>query len=460
MLDIYEKEKINLLSRGIEGVSFDDETFARAFLALTSREPAVVVIGPGGTGKSVLIRCLGRIYGEDCLCIAPTGVASHNLEVDGNQASTIHSALGLTVKPYYGENEVFTKTLTALTGKKKLLIDEASMISSNLLETILRHVAISNLTRRSSESRLTVAIFCDPLQLSPVFERDKMLPVLEDNPGLDEQWDFFNSHRLRELDPKVFILKTVYRQKDPFFRKVLADVRIGEPSQEDIDYLNSKVRNDDDAIILCPTNAIVDSVNMKHIAEIAKTETPYSYDAEYTLGSSIKDSSFSEHVELYIGSRVMTTRNKYDDAGHAIFHNGTIGTIVSFEKGGSGIPLPVVRTDTGKEFTVPVMEFTEGRFVRNQETRKTEFVTVASATQIPLRLCYALTFHKSQGLTLPSAHIVVPENPRPGVLYMGLSRCKDSDRLSLSTRVTKEMFRVSQPAKDFLDRVENEGFIR
>ena len=149
MLDIYEKEKINLLSRGIEGVSFDDETFARAFLALTSREPAVVVIGPGGTGKSVLIRCLGRIYGDDCLCVAPTGVASHNLEVNGNEASTIHSALGLPVKPYYGEHEVFPKMLTALAGKKKLLIDEASMINSSLLQTILKHVYLILLLHRN-----------------------------------------------------------------------------------------------------------------------------------------------------------------------------------------------------------------------------------------------------------------------------------------------------------------------
>lgn len=205
MLTTYEKERISLLTRGIEGVTFDDETFGRAFLALTGTDPAVVVIGPGGTGKSVLIRCLGKIYGNDCLCVAPTGVASHNLEVDGNEASTIHSALGLPVKPYYGEHEVFPKMLTALAGMKKLLIDEASMISSNLLQTILRHVSMTNLNRRSMESRLTVAIFCDPLQIPPVFERDKMLPVLEDNPGLDERWDFFRSELLRELNPKVYI---------------------------------------------------------------------------------------------------------------------------------------------------------------------------------------------------------------------------------------------------------------
>ena len=155
----------------------------------------------------------------------------------------------------------------------------------------------------------------------------------------------------------------------------------------------------------------------------------------------------------------MATRNRYDDAGHAIFHNGTIGTIISFEKGDSGIPVPIMRTDDGKEVSVPIMEFSEGRFVRDPETKKLEYVKVASAFQIPLKLCYALTYHKSQGLTLPSAHIVVPEHPEPGVLYMGLSRCKDPERLSLSSKVTKEMFRASKSAKDFLDKVEKEGRI-
>ena len=460
MLTTYEKERISLLTRGIEGVTFNDETFGRAFLALTSTDPVVVVIGPGGTGKSVLIRCLGKIYGNDCLCVAPTGVASHNLEVDGNEASTIHSALGIPVKPYYGEHEVFPKMLTALAGKKKLLIDEASMISSSLLQTILRHVLMTNLNRRSMESRLTVAILCDPLQLPPVFERDKMLPVLEDNPGLDEKWDFFHSELLRDLNPKVFILRTIYRQKDPHFKQVLSNIRVGEPSDQDVDYLNSKVRKDDNAIILCPTNAIVDGVNMKHVAELAKTEIPYAYDAEYTLGSKIKDAGFSEHIELYVGCRVMATRNRYDDAGHAIFHNGTIGTIISFEKGDTGIPVPIMKTDDGKEVSVPIMEFSEGRFVRDPETKKLEYVKVAAAFQIPLKLCYALTFHKSQGLTLPSAHIVIPEHPEPGVLYMGLSRCKDPEQLSLSSKVTKEMFRASKAAKDFLERVEKEGCIR
>lgn len=460
MLNSYEKEKIKLLTRGIEGVSFEDETFARAFLSLTSTEPAVVIIGPGGTGKSVLIKCLSRIYGSDCLCVAPTGVASHNLEVDGNQAYTIHSALGIPVKPYYDSTEVYAKTLAALSGKKKLLIDEGSMISSNLLETILRHVAITNLNRRSMESRLTVAIFCDPLQLPPVFQKDKMELVLEEKPDLETKWDFFHADMLRELDPKVYILKTVYRQKDPFFRKVLANVRIGEPSQEDIDFLNSKVRDDAGSVIICPTNVIVDEVNQRYLDALAKVEVPYAYDAEYIRGNRIKDTGFSDHVEIYIGCRVMTTRNMYDEYGNAIFQNGSIGEVIAFEKGDDAIPLPVVKADDGREFVVPRMEFSEGTFKKNPDTGKLEYVTIASAIQVPIRPCYAMTYHKCQGLTLPSAHLVLPKKPQAGILYMGLSRCKDHEKLSLSEKVTKDMFKVSESAKKFIQDVESEGHIR
>ena len=156
----------------------------------------------------------------------------------------------------------------------------------------------------------------------------------------------------------------------------------------------------------------------------------------------------------------MTTRNKYDECGNAIFQNGSIGEVIAFEKGDDGIPLPVVKADDGREFVVPRMEFSEGTFKKNPDTGKLEYVTVASAMQIPIRPCYAMTYHKCQGLTLPSAHLVLPKKPQAGILYMGLSRCKDHEKLSLSEKVTKDMFKVSQSARQFLHNVESEGHIR
>lgn len=447
---------LRLRPEGFGYVSFRDETFTRAFLAChDSSKPVTVIIGAGGSGKSVIYKMVAQYYGDKALCLAPTGVAAHNLEVSSNNASTIHSSLGLPVKPYYEDCEVFGKTISALSCKKLLLIDEISMVNSNMLDTILRHVEIVNTNRRSAESRIHVVLFGDPMQIGPVLQKDKLGPILEENPGLECNWDFFNSERLQRLNPDVYVLKTVFRQKDDHFKTVLDHVRLGVPTDDDIEYLNSFVGSQKGNVRICPTNAQVDEENQKNIEMLARNEIPYTYDAEYSLGSGIRDCGFSDRVEVYVGSRVMCTRNCYDSYGNQIFVNGTIGEVTGFEADANGKPIPVVRSDDGKVFTVPLMEFTEGAYRRNPETGKLEYKTVASAMQIPLRACYALTYHKCQGLTLPSAHLVLAGNPQPGLLYMGLSRVREPEGLTLSGKVTKDMFRTSRNAKRFLEESEN-----
>ena len=454
---IYDKEKaLRLRPKGFEYVSFSDETFTKAFLAChDSSKPVTVILGAGGSGKSVIFKMVADYYGDRALCLAPTGVAAHNLEVSNNNASTIHSSLGLPVKPFYEDYEVFSKTINALSNKKLLLIDEISMVNSNLLDTILRHVEIVNTNRRSADSRINVVLFGDPLQLGPVFQKDKLGPILEENPSLENSWDFFNSEKLRQLNPDIYVLKTVFRQKDNHFKKVLDHVRLGVPTDDDIEYLNSLVGTQKGNVRICPTNAQVDEENKKHIDMLARNEIPYSYDAEYLLGSGIRDCGFNDHVEVYVGSRVMCTRNHYDCYGNPVFLNGTIGEVIGFESDDDGTPLPVVKSDEGNIFSVPRMEFSEGAYRRNPETGKLEFRTIASAMQIPLRACYALTYHKCQGLTLPSAHLVLASNPQPGLLYMGLSRVRNPEGLTLSGKVTKDMFRTSGSAKKFLEKAES-----
>ena len=457
MLTSYEVEKaLRLRPQGFEYVSFQDETFTRAFLSCHDHSnPVTMIIGAGGSGKSVIYRMIADYYGSKALCLAPTGVAAHNLEVSNNIASTIHSSLGLPVKPYYEEHEIFGKTISALSSRKLLLIDEVSMISSNLMDTILRHVEIVNTQRRSADARIHTILFGDPMQLGPVFQRDKLEPILEEDPGLEGRWEFFNSRRLQMLNPDIYVLKTVFRQSDGHFKQVLDNVRLGKPTDDDIRFLNSMVGPQKEGVLICPTNPQVDEENQKHIDLLARYEVPYVYDAEYLYGSGIRDCGFNDRVEVYIGSRVMCTRNGYDTYGNPVFQNGTIGEVVSYEADDDGTPLPVVKTDDGRVFTVPRMEFTEGAYRRNPETGKREYVTIASAMQIPIRLCYAMTYHKCQGLTLPSAHLVLAGNPQPGLLYMGLSRVRDPNGLTLSGKVSKDMFRTSRSAKKFLE--ESEG---
>lgn len=439
-----------LAPSGYEFVKWDSEIFTKAFLSCFANDSLItVILGAGGSGKSVIYRMLASYFGDDALCLAPTGIAANNVN-----AKTIHSALGFKVKPYYEEAEFCSKAISALTRKKVLLLDEISMVSANLLDMILKHVKIVNTYRHSAESRIHVVLCGDPLQLRPVFDAEKLKPVLEEHPNLQEHWDFFYSKYLNEEAHEVYVLDNVYRQDDENFKALLGRIRLGNPTDEDIAFLNSRVGKSKSALVICPTNNEVDSINRLNIEELASQEVPYSFSAQYSLGHGIKDCGFSENIELYIGEKVMCTRNGYDEYGNSIYQNGTIGTITSFEAGSNGEPIPVITTADGRTFQVPRMEFTDGEFRRNPETKKLEYVDTACAMQIPLRPCYSVTYHKSQGLTLNRAYLKMPssQNP-PGLLYMGLSRVKSPDGLTISGTVSKSMFTASEDVKKYMESV-------
>lgn len=441
-----------LCPTGFEFVDWESETFTKAYLSCFSQNSKItVIIGAAGSGKSVIYKMLASSFGDKALCVAPTGVAANNVSIDGNNAHTIHNAFGFNVKPFYDDSEFCAKAIYALSGKRVLLIDEVSMVSSNLLDFILKHVELVNQNRHSSESRIHTVLFGDPLQLRPILPSDKMKPILDEQPELKERWDFFNSEKLKSSNPDVFVLDAIYRQNNAEFKAILNRIRIGEPSDSDIEYLNKRIGKTNDAVIICSTNQEVDAVNQINIDELSSYEVPFEYKAEYSLGEKIRDCGFSDNLELFTGEKVMCTRNVYDASGNFIFQNGTIGVITSFEKGDNGEPVPVVETDDGRAFKVERMEFSDGEFRKNPETHKLEYVDIARASQIPLKPCYAITYHKSQGLTLSKAYLKMPSFAQPGLIYMGLSRVRSLEDLTLSGKLTKAMFKTYKPAQHFIE---------
>lgn len=444
MTSLYEKEQaLRFRPEGFEYVRFDDEEFTRAFLSCFSRDAsATVILGPGGAGKSEILKMVAAYYGRNCLLLAPTGVAAHNIENPWSAPRTVHSGLGLPVMPIIPEDRVFGKTLEALHDKEIVMIDEISMVNAPMLDTIIRHIEEANKSRRR---RIKLVCFGDEYQLQPPFDEEKLRPVLHRYPNLRERWSFLKSGKLKEMNPEVYVLKTVYRQADPMFKEVLSHIRIGIPDRQDIGFLNTRVVPEPDkkALVLASTNKEVETVNGKHLEELGRHQKPITYDAEFTKGKMITDCGFSSHLELFKGQRVMCTRNLYDEHDTPVFQNGTLGTIVDFRYCG-GEMLPVVRADDGRLFTVPFMHFQECSYIKNDEGRF-EYLPVAEAMMIPLKSAYSMTFHKAQGLTLDKVHLVVPERrPQPGMMYLGCSRVRTPEGLSLSSKVTKDMFSLSR----------------
>lgn len=442
--ELYEKEKaLRVRPRGFEHVRFDNPTFTRAFLSCLSHDsPATLILGPGGAGKSLILKMVAALYGNNSLILAPTGIAAHNIDNPWSAARTIHSGLGLPVMPIIPEHALFRKPLEALRDKDVVMIDEISMVNAPLLDCIIRHIEEANRTRRR---RIKLICFGDQYQLQPPFDEDKLRPILHEYPDLAGRWTFLKSKKLAELDPEVFVLDSVYRQSDNMFKSVLNHVRKGIADSNDLDYLNKRVIAvpDRKALVLASTNKEVDAVNAEHIKELSRNQKPLIYYADYLFGKTISDCGFSDCLELFRGQRVMCTRNLYAEDDTSVFENGTLGTIVDF-KYADGDILPVVRADDGRLFTVPFVKFEDSEYQKNDEG-KYEYLPVASAMMIPLRSAYCITYHKAQGLTLDKVHLMVPDRrPQPGMLYLGCSRTRTPEGLSLSSEVTAEMFSLTQ----------------
>ena len=234
---IYDKEKaLRLRPQGFEYVNFDDSNFTKAFLSCFSPEtPATVILGPGGSGKSVILRMLAAYYGKKSLLLAPTGIAAHNLENPWSAPRTIHAGLGLPVIPYMPMHSMFRKPMEALHDKDIVMLDEVSMVNAPVLDCIIRHIEEANRDRRR---KIKLICFGDEYQLQPPFDEDKLRPILRNHPDLSENWTFMQSRTLMALKPDIYVLETVYRQSNPRFKEVLGHVRKGIPEDADIDYIN------------------------------------------------------------------------------------------------------------------------------------------------------------------------------------------------------------------------------
>ena len=454
MLSEYEINRAKrLLPRGFEYLDMSDEKFVRAFLACFDQDTdATVIIGPAGCGKSEIYKAVATYYDDRALCLAMTGIAARNLETANVMPRTTSGGLGIVPPtPYYNPYDVYGKTISALAHKDVVMIDEISMCSSNLLSLIIRHINTVNLGRKK---RIKLLLFGDPMQLPAVFEEEKLKPIMESIPNLAKKWPFQNCPELARMSKTVHVLDKVYRQTDEVFKSLLGRMRFGICTESDINYLNHKVASPHaTAMVLGATNNEINEINRQMLSML--NSPALRYDAEYALGTEVKDSAFSPAIELHQGERVVCTRNAYDDEGLPIYRNGTVGTIVGFQNCGNDGILPVVRSDDGDEFVVHRTRFEDCRFVRNEEG-KYEYVPVSVAYQLALKPAYAMTFHRSQGLSLPSAHILVPRGkPENGMLYMGISRVRDPDGLTLSAPVSKEMFRASPSSIEYIR--ENTG---
>ena len=428
-------------------ISLDDMDFRTALdAALDPQNPIVAIMGPGGCGKSVIYRAVAHVYGDSALCLAYTGVAAFNLSAAGCPAVTIHRGLRIQSQEMYDQSQVFPMTLKILKRANVVLIDEVSMVPSDMMDLLIRHIDISNRNRRGRQVPLRLVLFGDVMQLPPVETREKQNARAQ--LGYPETM-FFNSHLYRAHERKTFDLTRSYRQENPEFCAMLGGFRMNRVTDGMLEAVNRHVmpsslfvKQKGSFLYLAARNESVDSVNAFYQGMFERKGAPgFAYEAVYSKSEVQDFPSVRQMVRIHEGMQVMCVANS--PCGD--YQNGTLGIVDGFSGG-----MPHVVTDDGRSFGVGMHEWEKYSLSVSKDggivMKKT-----GSVRQVGCRPAYAVTFHKAQGLTLDRAYMDfsgwVPEH----VVYLGLSRLRSLDGLGLKVPVTRDMIKVSQEAMGFFD---------
>ncbi len=400
----------------------------------------IFLTGKAGTGKTTFLKNLPLKTYKRMVVVAPTGVAAINA---GGQ--TIHSFFQLPFGPQLPENALGrgynAKTMAAQyqkLNKKKinlmrsldlLIIDEISMVRADVLDAI---DAVLRRVRRSQKpfGGLQLLMIGDVHQLAPVAKPEEW-EVL--SPYYDTPY-FFGSQVLKKASYVCVELEHIYRQHDDDFISLLNKVRNNQMDADCIRVLNNRfkpgfVPKDEEGYITLTThNYQADQINESKLAAINEKTLTFKAEVHGTFPENTYPTK--EELELKVGAQVMFVKN--DPTPAKAFFNGKIGRLVGYdEKEGT-----VTVLSDGERITVPKLKWQNMEYTINAENQDIEEKEIGSFTQIPLRLAWAVTIHKSQGLTFDKVIVDAGQAFAHGQVYVALSRCTSLEGLVLKTHIS------------------------
>jgi len=424
-------------------------------------ENNIFVTGRAGTGKSTLLTYLIENTKKKVAVCAPTGVAA--LNVGG---VTIHSLFGFPFGILGTEDigrHLNRRTREVLAAIDMLVIDEVSMVNADLMDTMSRAMGIARGRRKLPFGGAQVVMFGDPYQLAPVPGNNEERAYMAEN--YQSNW-FFDAHVWREDSLERYELSEIFRQHDEHFKTILNAIRDGSCTQEMLDYINqcgNRFPPHDDVIRLATINDSVNSVNRHRMSRLEtkpKTFTAvFSAADEKAFGRTLPAEPV---LELKIGAQVMFIKN--DDSstvknpnGTGLLKrwvNGTIGTVVDLpSSGGVVVEVDGETLDVGRSTWEKVRYEIDEQFDEALGRVKEVLIAVplAEFQQIPLRLAWAVTVHKSQGQTYDEVVIDMGRGAfSPGQTYVALSRVRSLDGLYLTRAIRMSDIMVDQDVLRFM----------
>ena len=427
-----------------------ERELAEKFILYTDRN--VFLTGKAGTGKTTLLQEILDKTSKKAVVVAPTGVAAINAG-----GMTIHSMFQLPIKSFTPNNEIVDQelfvnrinlsTLQRIRTERKrlfqelelLIIDEISMVRADLLDAIdftLRRM------RRNQEpfGGVQLLVIGDLYQLAPVV-KDYVWPTLN---KYYETPFFFSSIAWQYSNALTFELNKIYRQEDEFFIQILNNIRNGIKDENDIARLNENFNHKFEAaeiITLTTHNRKADAINQ---TELNRLDTE-KFELEAKVKGQFNESSYptNEKIVLKKGAQVMFLRNHQD----GIYYNGKIGVV----QGKTDEGVKVFCKGDHETILVEPIEWKNTRYKLNEASGEIEPEEVGSFEQYPLKLAWAVTVHKSQGLTFDKAIVDLEDTFAPGQLYVALSRCRSLEGLTLSSMIKAANIIVDARVKSYYE---------
>ena len=427
----------------------DELRIAWDFVEHTGR--SIFLTGKAGTGKTTFLKTVVEQSKKRTIVVAPTGVAAINAG-----GMTIHSFFQLPFTPYVPNARIKSKFDF---GKEKrriiasldlLIIDEISMVRSDLLD------AIDSVLRRYRDhykpfGGVQLLMIGDLQQLTPVVtpEDETLLKPYYDTPY------FFGSKALQQIEYVTILLSQVFRQEDAAFLDVLNHIREANPTTDDIATLNQRCQpafipqQGEGYIRLTTHNYLADNYNENELKKLPG----HSYTFQAQIEGNFPEYSYptSEVLTLKEGAQVMFVKN--DPTGEHRYFNGRIGEIVEISES----RVCVLCAGDAEGIEVEPLEWENAQYQLNPETRVIETKVQGTFRQLPLRLAWAITIHKSQGLTFERAIIDANLSFAPGQVYVALSRCKTLEGMVLSAPIEARAIISDKRVEDYIGHQEEEA---
>ena len=412
----------------------------------------IFLTGKAGTGKTTFLRRLKQECPKQMAVVAPTGVAAINAE-----GVTIHSLFQLPPQLFlptdearrqlFAEMQMRANKQRVLRNLELLVIDEVSMVRADLLDTI--DVVLRHFKHRPTIpfGGVQLLVIGDLFQLSPVVREEewRLLQPYYEGPY------FFQARVFRELKPIYIEFEHVYRQTNVEFLSILNEVRNNRLTAESFAVLNSRVRSEGmkelrsegGAITLSTHNNKVDAINQREMDALKGKE--YTYKA--TITDTFPESMYpiDEQLTLKVGARVMFIKN--DSSTDKLYYNGKLGVVTSLSKQAIH-----VLCDDGTEVNVHNEVWENIRYNADSGSDQVQTEIIGTFTHYPLRLAWAITIHKAQGLTFDELIIDAEDAFAAGQVYVALSRCRSLEGLTLLTPIPTRALTNAREVLQFTDK--------